>query len=137
MRAFFDTSAFAKRYIQEKNSDHVLELCQQTTELAISILSISELFSSLSRLRREQKINLHQYKQAKQAFLADIIDISLCNITPMVVTKSIELLENNALKTLDALQIACAFLWKAEHFISADGHQIKIAEKAGLSVIQI
>ena len=36
MRVFFDSSAFAKRYVREEGTDVVLSWCEQATELCLS-----------------------------------------------------------------------------------------------------
>jgi predicted nucleic acid-binding protein len=41
-------------------------------------------------------------------------------------------LEDNALRAMDALHIACALEWRAELFVSSDKQQIMAAEKSGL-----
>ena len=41
MRVFFDASAFAKRYVQEQGSEQVLQWCEQSTELALSVVVVS------------------------------------------------------------------------------------------------
>ena len=43
MRVFFDSSAFAKRYIQEEGSVEVLIWCDQATELALAVISLPEI----------------------------------------------------------------------------------------------
>jgi predicted nucleic acid-binding protein len=61
----------------------------------------------------------------------------ICNITPHVIKKSIELLEKDTLRTMDALHIGCALEWEAELFVSSDKRQILAAKKAGLKVVSV
>ena len=43
-------------------------------------------------------------------------------------------LENNMLRSLDALHLSCAIIWNSELFISSDKRQIQAAENSGLQV---
>jgi predicted nucleic acid-binding protein len=54
-----------------------------------------------------------------------------------VIKKSIELLEKDTLRTMDALHIGCALEWEAELFVSSDKRQILAAKKAGLKVVSV
>lgn len=72
MRVFFDSSAFAKRYISETGTDKVLAWCDQATEIGLSAIALPEIISAFCRLRREGKIDDTQYRQLKILLLADI-----------------------------------------------------------------
>jgi predicted nucleic acid-binding protein len=137
MKAFFDSSALAKRYIEEPNSEKVENLCAQTTMLGVSSICLPEIISGLCRLRRDSILTKNQYEVAKDALLRDFEDISVCNITPAVIGQTIHILETNTLRTLDALHIGCALEWKAEVFISSDLRQISAAKKTGLKVVKV
>jgi len=134
MRVFFDSSAFAKRYIFEPGSEIVDELCQATTFLSLSSISIPEVISALNRLLREKSISKKEYLQAKNSFLVDIEDVVIINITPEIISHTILLLEKNVLRTLDALHISCATAWKPDLFVSSDKRQINAAKKTGLKI---
>lgn len=45
MRIFFDSSAFAKRYVSEEGSDTVLLWFDQATELCLSGIALPEIIS--------------------------------------------------------------------------------------------
>ncbi len=137
MKALFDSSSFAKRYITEKGSQKVEEICQQTTSMGVSVLLVPEIISCLARYKKENILSLKNYNLAKIKLLQDVKDAQIIYITPKVIARSITLLENNSLRTMGALHIACALEWEAEHFVSSDTSQIKAARKAGLKVIDI
>ena len=132
MRVFFDSSAFAKRYIEEEGSEDVEKTCMESTELALSVLCIPELVSALSRLKRERAITKRQYEQMKGAFLEEIEDAMIINITPSVLGDAVRIIENNPIKAMDALHVACALAWKPEIFVSSDGQQLRAARNSGL-----
>jgi predicted nucleic acid-binding protein len=137
MRIFLDSSAFAKRYIEEPGSEKVEDLCAQATELGVSSICLPEVISGLCRLRRDSILTRNQYEVTKEALLRDFEDIAVCNITPAVIEQTIHILETNTLRTLDALHIGCALEWKAEVFASSDLRQISAAKKTGLKVVRV
>ena len=137
MRIFFDSSAFAKRYIEEPGSDKVEDLCVQATLLGVSSICLPEVISGLCRLSRDSILTKNQYEVTKGTLLKDFEDITVCNITPAVIGKTIHILETNTLRTLDALHIGCALEWKAEVFVSSDLRQISAAKKMGLKVVKV
>jgi predicted nucleic acid-binding protein len=137
MNIFFDSSAWAKRYIIENGSDQVVELCLQAETVTLSILCLPEVISAFARLRREGKLDESQFSQLKSAFLQDIRDAKMINLTPYVIKHSLELLEQNSLRTLDALQISCAINGKTDLFASADVRQLRAAENYGMKIIKV
>lgn len=137
MLIFFDTSAFAKRYVLEQGSDAVLALCNDATELCLAGIAIPEIISAFCRLLRERKITHVQYHQLKHALLADIEDIAIIDTTPAVMKQAILSLENNVLRGMDAIHIGCAVILKADLFVTADIRQCDAALTAGLKVQRV
>ena len=133
MKALFDSSAFAKRYIEEAGSQAVDDACQRTTALALSVLCVPEIISALNRRVREKRLSRQDYFSAKSRLAADVADAVVIELTPEVVSRSIFLLETYDLRTLDAIHVACALEWGAEGFVSADERQVKAARKSGLN----
>lgn len=132
MKTFFDSSAYAKRFVEEKGSEVIEEICLNTTELALSIVCVPEIISALNRRLREKNINQNNYQIAKTILLEEIEDVVILNITPTVIMRSIELLENITLKAMDALHVASALEWKPDLFVSSDIRQTETAQKSGL-----
>lgn len=137
MKAFFDSSALVKRYVEEPGSERVEALCQQSTALAVSAICLPEMISTLCRLRREGILTSNGYARAKREILEDLKDATICDITPSVIAQAIRLLETNVLRAMDALHIGCALEWEAQVFISSDHRQIVSAQKAGLQVVSV
>ena len=137
MKVFFDSSAFAKRYIVEPGSDKVERICSQSSMLGVSLICLPEIISALSRLSRQSVITEDQYETAKLALLRDLEDAMICNVTPSVIKESIHILETSKVRTLDALHIACALEFEAEVFVSSDIQQISAAKNAGLKVLKV
>ena len=137
MRIFFDSSAFAKRYVSEEGTDAVVQWCDRATEIALSGIALPELISAFCRLRRESKISEAQYQQLKDSLLADIEDAAICDLTPIVLAHSIASLERNTLRGMDAIHIGSAVAMQADLFVSADARQCAAAAAAGLEVAAV
>lgn len=132
MKTFFDSSALAKRYVEEAGSQAVDDICERATTLALSVLCVPEIISALNRRLREKRLTRQNYSTAKSRLSMDVADAAVIDLTPEVVSRSILLLETNDLRTLDAIHVACALEWGAEEFVSADERQVKAARKSGL-----
>lgn len=137
MRVYFDSSAFAKRYIDETGTVDVLRWCEQARELAMSVIALPELISAFSRLRREARISADHYAQIKGELLGDIADALMIDTTPQVIQHSIRAIELHALRGMDAIHIGAALSWPAEVFVSADVRQCSAAEAFGLRVVAL
>jgi predicted nucleic acid-binding protein len=132
VKTFFDSSAFAKRYVEEAGSQAVDSLCQEATEVALSVLCVPEIISALNRRAREGLLSGRDYTEAKQYLSEDIRDAVIVNLVPQVVSTCTKILEASPVRAADAVQIACALEWETELFVSADKRQVSAAKKAGL-----
>ncbi len=133
MKVVFDSSTFAKRYIEEEGSETVDEICQRAQELGLSIIVTPEIFSALNRRRREGSLSAADYDLIKSEFSADLHDAVSLDLTPAVIARAIGLLETNTLRAMDALHVACAIEWPADLFVSSDHRQLSAAQNAGLT----
>jgi len=137
MRAYFDSSAFAKRYIDEAGTAHVLDWCDRADELALSIIALPELISAFCRLRRERKLSGAQYTRIKSDLLADLVDVLVCDTTAHVVQRAVSILESHALRGMDAIHLGAALACEADVFVSADARQCAAAKAGGLRIALI
>jgi len=134
MKVFFDTSSFVKRFVKEVGSEQAINITQNASEVGLSIICYPEIISALNRKLRSGFITKETYNELKNEVLQDIEDIDIVNLTPSVLEKTTDLLENNAMRLLDAFHIACALEWQAELFVSSDERQITAGIKSGLKV---
>lgn len=134
MRVFFDSSAFVKRYIQEAGTEEIVAWCDRATEIVLAGIALPEIISAFCRLRRESRIDNTQYRQLKTLLLADIEDAAICDLTPLVIARTIAALEASALRGMDAIHIGSALIMQADVFITADERQMEAALRAGLRV---
>jgi uncharacterized protein len=134
VKTFFDSSSFAKRYIEENGSQLVDDICQDASELSISVICIPEIISALNRRVRERSLSQKDYHIIKRALSDDVRDILIINLTEEVISTSTRLLEMHSLRAMDALHVACALEWRADLFVSSDKKQMRAAGRAGLQI---
>ena len=132
MRLSIDSSTFAKRYIQENGSNKLDDLLQHASALGLSVILVPEIISGLNRRLREGALTDNNYRKAKKQLLDDVHDSTVLQLTPAVISQSVKLLENNVLRAMDALHIACALEWEADLFVTSDRRQFDAAINTGL-----
>jgi predicted nucleic acid-binding protein len=137
VKLFLDTSALAKRYVAEPGSDKVLKLCRSAERLAVSVICLPEMVSTLSRLVRERHLSVAKYQTLKLKLLNDLADADICEITTPVMGGVIQLLESTVLRAADAIHVACAMAYRADAFASADRRQLAAARKGRLRVVDV
>ncbi len=135
MKAFLDSSALVKRYIKEKGTAKVAEICREADEIAVSVICITEVISACRRLVREKAINEEQYDWIKNEFLLDIDASQVIGLNGEVVENSIICLEKGALRSLDAVQIGSAMVYRPDIFLTGDSRQSDVTDKIGLKVL--
>ena len=134
MKTLFDSSAFAKRYIEEPGSGAVESLCLTASELGLCVLCVPEILSAVSRRLRERRLTRDHYELIKRHLLQDIADAAIIELTPQVIAAAVTVLETSTLRAADAIHVAAATVWEAELFVSADKRQLAAARKTGLRV---
>lgn len=132
MRLAADSSALAKRYILEDGSETMDLILQQASDLALCIITVPEIVSALNRRLREHILTAADYRSIKRQLLDDVRDAAILQLTPAVISTSIRVLENNLLRAMDGLHIACALEWSADLFVTADRKQLIAAKNTGL-----
>lgn len=137
MKLFLDSSAFAKRFVDEPGSQKVERLCLQADELGLSVICVPEIVSALNRRLREGHLTRQEYAHAKRCMAFDVRDADIVNLTPDVVQLSIGVLERHPLRAMDAIHVACALAWEADLFASSDLRQVTAAKAAGLRTEQV
>jgi predicted nucleic acid-binding protein len=138
VRTYLDASALAGRYIRERNTGRVEEILRDCTSLGTSVLSIPEILSGLCRRRREGFLSSQIYQQAKDALMEDVADASIVPVSPEVLKRATELLEEaHELSAVDALHVGSALEWGAQLFVSADARQLAAASRFGLSTSRV
>jgi len=134
MKVFLDSSALIKRYIREQGTDHVIDICKDASEIAVSVVCITEVLSACNRLVREGLITEDQYTAIKQDFILDIESATIIDLTGDVIQASITCLEKGAIRSLDAIHVGAALAYGPDLFVTGDMKQKTIAEIMGIKV---
>ena len=134
---YLDSSALAKLYVPEPESDVLEEFLRGRRDLLISELGITEVLSAVARRRSEGLLTVVQACEIRDAVLADADSGSLrrLDMSPMVHREAERLLfqfDSVALGTLDALHVALAVLNGASHVVTYDTRMRSAALQAGL-----
>ncbi len=139
---YLDSSALAKLYVPEPESDTLEAFLQGRRDLMISELAITEVLSAVARRRREGMITARQALEIRDAVLGDADSGSFhrLDMSPVVHREAERLLfhiESVALRTLDALHVAAALLGSATHVVTYDGRMRTAALHAGLRTVDL
>ena len=137
MRVFMDSSALAKRYIEEPGWPRVHELLLRADELLISVIAYPEVVAALCRRRREGTLTDDQYQIAKRRAASDFNDAMVVGIDADVMRRTILCLEQAPLRAADAVHVASALEADADLVVSADRRQCSAARALGLEVEEV
>ena len=139
---YVDSSALAKLYLPEVESDLVDGFLRGRTDLMFSELSITEVISAVTRRRREGALGAGQANQIRDAVLADAESGSFrrLDLNPAVHRAAEQMLLSSSglpLRTLDALHIALAISGAAEQILTFDDRMAEAATLQGLQLVQL
>ena len=124
--------------MRERNTGRVEEILRDSSSLGTSVLSIPEILSALCRRRREGVLSPETYEKAKDALMEDVADTFIVPVSPEVVKRAADLLEEaHELSAVDALHVGSALEWGAQLFVSADARQIAAAARFGLPTSRV
>jgi len=137
MRIYMDSSAFAKRYIEEPGTARVRALLRRADELFLSMLTLPEVAAALNRLRREGRLPVSGYSGCKRRLLADLEGASVVAITPAILAGAVRCLERAPLRAADAIHVATALEAGPDRFVSANRRQCEAARGMGLQVEEL
>ena len=140
-RAYLDTSALAKWYLNEAGSEAFVEFLQGLDSAVISSLSVTEMRSLLSRRRCMGDISA-ELESVLFAALLDDIDRGWLQRYPLddarfaEATNLIARYSEHPLRTLDALHLTVAADLAVSIVATADGVMADAALSMGLQVVR-
>jgi len=135
---FADTSALLKRYLSEVGSNWVKGWFGGSNIIYISNLTTIEMTSGIARRYRDGHISLAQRIQLERDFFLHVkSDYQVVDFDKAVIAQAINLVAQHPLRTLDAIQLACALiaaktLGITPTFVSADNKLLSAAIAEGL-----
>ena len=132
MRLYLDSSALAKRYVEEPGTKEVVAACTAATEILLSAAALPELVSMLCRLKREAKLTEAAYQSLKEQLAANLEDATVMDVGNEVLAEAVACLERHPLKALDAIHVASARRFPCDLFLTSDRSQYQAARALGL-----
>lgn len=134
MRVFLDTSALAKRYVQESGSEELEEFFASIqAEVYVSTLAFIEFSSALGRKLHNKEISKlngsDAFKELEKDWHEVFVKIPLENtLAESAAVIALEYL----LKGSDAVHLASAQVIEAELFVASDNKLTRVAKKMGM-----
>jgi predicted nucleic acid-binding protein len=138
---YFDTSALAKWYLPEENSNEVEKYIQEHGPVVISELTVVEMRNLLARHRKEGNIDPNTEIKVFATFEEDIRQkFLICHpLSDGLARSAVNLLSvlcDLPLRMIDAMHLAMAKEIQTEIFATADGTMAASAKALGFSVVQ-
>ena len=135
MRIFCDTSALAKRYVQEPGSEELMELLSSiTSEIFISTLAFVEFASAMGRKLRDKEITKAKVGEAIKELENDWYEVfAKIPLEDMLAEKAATIALEYSLKGADSVHLATAQFTDAELFVASDNKLIRVAKKMGIN----
>jgi uncharacterized protein len=139
MWIYCDTSAMAKRYLQESGRAGLMKLLARRRVVS-SVLMLPELHSAFARRVREGSLATVALPRLFQRVGRDREHWTLIETTPEVLSEAEALLETYPLRTMDAVHVASARVFQRRMrvpvtFVSADRRQLAAAGREGLDSV--
>ena len=139
MILYCDTSALAKLYLAETQSDSVANVAAAAEIIAVSRLTWVEMASALSRRAREQPADAAVIDQSRRRMADDWPHYLVVNFTQPLAEQTGEFADAFALRAYDAVQLASAHLLHSQsgqalRFACFDARLNKAARVLGLDV---
>ncbi|MBI1870949.1 MAG: type II toxin-antitoxin system VapC family toxin [Chlamydiae bacterium] len=129
MRAFIDTSSLFKKYVEEEGSDEFQGLLEKVSEIVVSPVCWIEIHAIIFRLVHEKKMSMTQAEWLQREIRKDFDFFSKVIWGADLEREAVGWVKKNALKTLDAVQLASGYLAKTDLFITSDQRLFNVAKR--------
>lgn len=139
---YIDSSALAKVYMPEPESDVLEQFLLGRRDLMISELCCTEVISAVARRRREGALEANEANTICRSILADAKSGSLrrLDLSPAIHRDAESMLltaDTVPLRTLDALHIALALSGRASQIVTFDKRLAHAAALHGFEIVQL
>lgn len=135
MRIFLDTSALAKRYVEEPGSKELEDLFASiATEIFVSTLAFVEFASAMGRKLRNKEIEEAKAGEVIRELEKDWFEV-FANIPleDTLAEKAAAIALEYFLRSADSVHLASAQETGAELFVASDNKLIRVAQKMGIN----
>lgn len=127
MSVYFDSSALAKRYVLEQESDQARSLLETCNEPTISAIAIIEVRRIVGRFTSPM-----ERVTAQALFNRDLELMSTIDVTPFIVETAAEIAATSQLRTLDSIHLASAMAAECTQIVTFDKRQAQVARSLGI-----
>ncbi len=138
--AYFDTSAFVKRYVDEPGSLEIRRLLRGRRPISSVLLRV-EVPSALRRRRDEAALSARAFARLLRQVEADDASWQLVPLSDEIVATARSRVLQQSLRTLDAIHLASAEALHREGlripFVTADARQADAGRTIGLDVVTV
>jgi predicted nucleic acid-binding protein len=139
---YIDSSALAKLYLPEAESEVLDRFLVGRTDLLISELGVTEVISAVARRMREGALSSEQANLIHDAVMTDAREGALrrVDITPKIHRLAERILltsQSIPFRTLDALHIALAVSGEAGFIVTFDARMSEAAALHGLKIVRL
>lgn len=140
MILYMDTSALAKRYIDEEGSDNVVAWMREADLIGTALITRVELAATFTRASRGNRLPVQEVLEALDEFRSDWLNFQHVNIDEFLIARADSLASAYALRGYDAVQLACALTWSEllgapVTMATFDKELHEAAQKSGMEVL--
>lgn len=147
MIVYLDSSALAKRYVEEKGSELLDKLYSMAEagdiQIAFSIWNLGEVLGVLDRYRMRNIISETEFQASYQNVILESVKILKLGsliiqpITSTILVESWVIVLNHHLYQADALQITNAKALGSDIFLTADINLLEVARSSELAAYNV
>jgi predicted nucleic acid-binding protein len=136
---YLDTSSLVKLYAPEPESAAVKQLVEAAEFTVTSRVAYVELRAVLARKRREQAMNLKDYRLVVQDLDHDWESYFIVDVSDVLIKSAGQLAEKHALRGHDAIHLASAVIVRRQgnqpvNFSCFDARLSRAARREGLDI---
>lgn len=140
MILYLDTSALAKKYIQEQGSDEVLSWMDDADLIGTAIVTRAEIAATLTRAVKASRLPKQGVNQTLEDFRSDWRHFHRVSIDEELIARADLLACDFGLRGYDAIHLACGVTWQSAlelpvTFATFDIELATAAKKAGLLIL--
>jgi predicted nucleic acid-binding protein len=129
MRAFIDTSAMMKKYIDEIGGEEFDNLLLDVTQIVVAPTYIVEAHAAVERRLRDKTIVKEQIHVLREEINRDAAEFHQVNFTKDLCDIALHLITIYPLTALDGIQLASASMAEGDIFVTSDKQLFKYAKQ--------
>ena len=139
MKLYADTSALVKLYVQENESQQVIQFFDNFDLLGTSVVTYAEIASALAKALRLGLVQSGEINLAWQEFISHWPAFARLPLSPAVIERAATLVWRYPLRAYDSIHLACALSWSEISsgqviFACYDKNLLTAARQEGLHV---